>query len=270
MSASKFFTWTKGAAYETPKTRRKPLPLDFEYQSSETRSVKSSRTNDSIALQDAAVQSATSLLAVMNDCLNSHLLSTQQKEVGLKPMHGRPRSRTAPSTPMYEVSDSASPVELPGCIPPLQPRKTRALHQSMDGKPFYTAVSVHNDSVVGNSIERPHSSPQEPHHAFSAHPRQCSDSCSQIIPNLRPPSDIVPRAKTAGPYLHRKINSEIPFSTSDDTLVASESDPFLATLKRPSLSYLASWQHKVGSTILRLSASRASSTRTSVNNSTAA
>ncbi|EGP83502.1 uncharacterized protein MYCGRDRAFT_96806 [Zymoseptoria tritici IPO323] len=143
MASNKFFTWTKGDkkhvstgmipipieyisikgmehgrnVKRSSKAGRKPIPLDF---ARDFGSNTSSRSNDSVALHDAAIKSATSLMAVMNDMLkspplNAHFLSAQKAEER-QPWHGRPRSRTAPSTPMYEAP-GMEPAELEGSMP---------------------------------------------------------------------------------------------------------------------------------------------------------
>ncbi|SMR63763.1 unnamed protein product [Zymoseptoria tritici ST99CH_3D1] len=143
MASNKFFTWTKGDkkhvstgmipipieyisikgmehgrnVKRSSKAGRKPIPLDF---ARDFGSNTSSRSNDSVALHDAAIKSATSLMAVMNDMLkspplNAHFLSAQKAE-DRQLWHGRPRSRTAPSTPMYEAP-CMEPAELEGSMP---------------------------------------------------------------------------------------------------------------------------------------------------------
>lgn len=128
----------------------------------------------SIALQDAAVQSATSLMAVMNDMLRSPHVSAHlhKRSTSLQPMHGRPRSHTAPSTPLAEAS-FPDPVELPGC-PPHQ-RLRASLEQAADGKSITTPATASNASI-GHSIERPHTSPQESVHPFIQKERNSLES----------------------------------------------------------------------------------------------
>ena len=53
---------------------RQPLPLQFG-SGGELRSRSNRRSNDTIALHDAAIKSATSLMAAMNECLKSPQLS---------------------------------------------------------------------------------------------------------------------------------------------------------------------------------------------------
>lgn len=91
------------------------------------------RIDDQTTLQDAAVKSATSLIAVVNDMLRSPLASARLPPPSstLAPSFGRPRSRTAPSTPLVEAPSQHTLVELPGSIPE-RPRGSQ--HHSYDSK----------------------------------------------------------------------------------------------------------------------------------------
>ncbi|KAF2166145.1 hypothetical protein M409DRAFT_23335 [Zasmidium cellare ATCC 36951] len=258
--SSKFFTWghkgdKKPSAYGvvpipaecitihgienkgTHKSRRKPLPLDL-YHTPDPSAIERNRADDSIAFHDAAVQSATSLLAVINDCLKSPPLSAHfqpsQQPPGLQPMYGRPRSRTAPSTPMAEAPPGRqmSPVELPGSMPVV--KRSHASHQSMDSRALRTIMtSPNNASSLGHSIERPHSSPQETTYQLPSYPRQSSDSFARSVTSLQPPTDPVPRSKTSSPHKRSRSTKPSLFNTSDDTLVGSESDAPLLPPKCP-------------------------------------
>lgn len=149
-------------------------------------------------------------------------------------MHGRPRSRTAPSTPMAEAPSGSqtSPVELPGSMPIV--KRSHASHQSMDSRALrHIMTGPANPAAYGQSIERPHSSPQETAYQLPSHPRQSSDSFSRNITSLQPPTDPVPRSKTSSPYKGSCSFKPSPFNSSDDTLVASESDFPLMPLKPP-------------------------------------
>lgn len=138
--------------------KRRPIPLEFEKPDHSDR--------NSLALHDAAIKSATTLMAVMNDVLKSPHLSAHfySRHPGERySMHGRPRSRTAPSTPVYEAR-GVEPVELPGSVPvwPKSHNDTRC--------PVDADSSKH--AVLGCAIERPHSSPQLSSHAFQNDGRQ--------------------------------------------------------------------------------------------------
>ena len=142
------------------------MPLSFHQSPQPDSRQHSSRTNESIALHDAAVKSATSLMAVVNDMLQSppvsaHL-STRHYSLGLSPMYGRPRSHTAPPTPLVEapgmepVELSASPLaEKPSQIP---------LHS-----PSYQVSQLIHPEV---SIVRPHSSPQDRSYSLPSYTQQ--------------------------------------------------------------------------------------------------
>ena len=112
--------------------RRRPVPLTLE-QNPEDLSSYDQPLDDSTALQDAAVKSATSLIAVVNDMLKSPLASARlpPQSSSLAPNHGRPRSRTAPSTPLVEAPTQPPLVELPGSIPD---RPRVSYHHSFEGK----------------------------------------------------------------------------------------------------------------------------------------
>jgi hypothetical protein len=112
-------------------SRRRPVPLKLD-QSPEDLSSYDQQSDDSTALQDAAVKSATSLIAVVNDMLRSPPPSARlPPPSSLAPNHGRPRSRTAPSTPLVEAPARPAPVELPGSFPD---RPRASYHHSYDGK----------------------------------------------------------------------------------------------------------------------------------------
>lgn len=170
-------------------------------------------------------------------------MSNQQQHSGLQPMHGRPRSRTAPSTPMAEAptGSQASPVELPGSMPIV--KRSHAQHQSMDSRALRTIMTLPPGSPsLGHSIDRPHSSPQESNCKLPAYPRQSSDSFSRSVANLQPPIDPVPRSKTSSPHRQSRPSKSTLFNTSEDTLVAPESDASSVTTKRSPLSILSGCQ----------------------------
>lgn len=137
--------------------------MSLDQQSSNT-PPHSSRTSGSIALHDAAVQSATSLMAVMNDMLRSPQLSahiSSQHRPELTPTYARPRSHTAPSTPLVEAP-LQEPVELPGSIP-LDVKKTihLSLPYTTNDSSDTTLQRLRDPASYGSNIIRPHSSPQE-------------------------------------------------------------------------------------------------------------
>ncbi|KAM0717001.1 hypothetical protein Q7P37_006853 [Cladosporium fusiforme] len=119
--------------------QRRPVPLTLEL-GHDLETPYSQRTDDPTALQDAAVKSATSLIAVVNDMLRSPH-SSAPLHSGLAPNYGRPRSHTAPPTPMPEAP-SHPPVELPGSIPD---RPRAAHHHSFDGNLKSVVGPMHQD-----------------------------------------------------------------------------------------------------------------------------
>lgn len=200
--------------------------------SPEPASKHSSRTNESIALHSAAVQSATSLMCVMNDMLRSpHLsahLNAQHRSVGLVPMHGRPRSHTAPSTPLVEAP-CIEPVELPGSLL-IGNMSLTSLHNSVDGntiEPF--AHPGNGNAIYGATIKRPHSSPQE-----ATHPRQSTDNLS-TAQGFFPSTQHSPRSKSSGPHKPcQKMTPATMSHSNEETLVGSGTYLSGGT-KRPSL-----------------------------------
>jgi len=220
------------------KANRKQLSLAFDHNTTPNRS------NESVALHDAAVQSATSLMAVVNDMLQSpHVsahLSSQQRS-GLAPMYGRPRSRTAPSTPLVEAP-GVSPVELPGSL--LAGKKSlKSLHQSIDGKSVHQSVQSTTNGALGAAIIRPHSSPQQP--TYSA-PWSASavTQLSGFPTNLYPPVQPSPGLRNGSPYQTAQTSEPGMLyrnRSSEDTLAANDNTPFSTPAKRPSLSVLQRW-----------------------------
>jgi hypothetical protein len=134
-------------------SRRRPIPLKLEQSPDDER-----QSDDSTALQDAAVKSATSLIAVVNDMLRSPPPSARlpPRPSSLAPTYGRPRSRTAPSTPLVEAPAQPAPVELPGSFPD---RPRASYHQSFDGK-LKTRMSQ------GPRHEQPCKSARRPSHPW--------------------------------------------------------------------------------------------------------
>ena len=161
--SSKFFTWTKGdrpSAVAELKTNNRPPRIDTSGSPTPS-SNHSSRTTNSIALHDAAVRSATTLMTIMNDMLHSpqlsaHIQSSCAHFDKLADKNYRPRAYTAPSTPFAEFPSAIDmdPVELPGSLPE-DSREYLLLDQS---EPSGTYVLTSN---LDENIVRSHSSPQE-------------------------------------------------------------------------------------------------------------
>ena len=197
-------------------------------------------------------------MAVMNDMLRSPPLSArffaQTPPDALQPMHGRPRSRTVPSTPLVEAP-MGEPVELPGSFP--LEKKPSIAHFSLDGQrqAYLFAQPVANAST-GASIIRPHSSPQEATHPISY---DHDESTPRISPrsNLLSPSQASPRSKSASPQ--RTLGISLFNDSGEDTLVASDSNTLRLATKRPTLSTLLDDALKTESLPPSASTSRAAS-----------
>lgn len=71
-------------------------------------------------------------------------------QAGLAPSHGRPRSHTAPPTPLPEAPSNV-PVELPGSVPE---RPRAAHHHSFDGKMKPVIGSIHQDPRLDKGPRR--------------------------------------------------------------------------------------------------------------------
>ena len=184
-------------------------------------------------------------MAVMNDMLRSpplsaHIFAQNHADAALKPMHGRPRSRTAPSTPLVEAPAApfVAPIELPGSFPLEKLEKKPLLslhHHSVDGKVrgnVFTQYPV--DSPLGASIIRPHSSPQEATHRI---PDGSNASTPMFSPrsNLQTPAQPSPRRKSAGP--HGDVGTSLSNNSREDTLVSKGNDSF-NLIKRPTFPAL--------------------------------
>lgn len=133
-------------------------------------------------------------MAVMNDMLRSppmsaHLFS-QTYPPRLTPMHGRPRSKTAPSTPLVEAA-STEYVELPGSFPFDQnPQHGVSMHVKAEEP----SASRDLDARPGPNLSRPHSSPQNGAYA-SPKPQIIASPWLSPLPIVTPPhsQDTVPR-----------------------------------------------------------------------------
>lgn len=143
-------------------------------QSSEDSSSYDQQSDESTALQDAAVKSATSLIAVVNDMLRSPPPSARlpPQQSSLAPNHGRPRSRTAPSTPLVEAPARPAPVELPGSFPD---RPRASYHHSFDGK-------TRTRTSQGPRHEQPCKIAKRPSHSWLRLPLNSNDEQSAANP----------------------------------------------------------------------------------------
>ncbi|KAK4549083.1 hypothetical protein LTR36_007539 [Oleoguttula mirabilis] len=177
----------------------------------------------------------------MNDMLRSpHVsahLSAQQRSAGLVPMHNRPRSHTAPSTPLVEAP-SIEPVELPGS---LHKKSVKSLHQSIDGNGVSAMMQSPTHADLGARIVRPHSSPQENVHSPPNYPRQSNGNVSRAA-NLIRSAQMSPRCKSSSPHrFPNGVGAALASHASDDILVANDQESTASSLKRPSLSVLQRW-----------------------------
>ncbi|OQO01630.1 hypothetical protein B0A48_12666 [Cryoendolithus antarcticus] len=259
--SSKFFTWTKGdkSAHEAMRSRGVvPIPIEcisfkgLDYERSKKDSSRShrrppplrldsspdivqhgARRDNSIALHDAAVQSATALIDVVNDMLRSPQVSNRlhQRAQSLQPMYGRPRSRTAPPTPMAEAP-LPEPAELPGSMPNEKYPKHGLSHLT--------------NAVIGRSIERPHTSPQESTHPAYSTPRSSVDAPRQPIGSPFAPMSARPLVATFSKHA-RSHASAMPLSREQDSRQQDSRvrRATTSTLKRPSLSVLQPWPDQV-------------------------
>lgn len=128
-------------------------------------------------LHDAYMESATNLLTAVNDILRTpHLSSHSTNSVQLKlPMHGRPRSHTAPPTPVVEAATYLEPVELSASttIDLDERAKSRDSLQGLRPPPLSI---LSNQEKAGLALERPHSSPTAGSPTWDLRHRSISDT----------------------------------------------------------------------------------------------
>ncbi|KAF2717258.1 hypothetical protein K431DRAFT_307104 [Polychaeton citri CBS 116435] len=264
--SSKFFTWTKGdrrnasealragsivtipaelringleyarATNGSSKAQRKPLSLPLDQYP------KQQDGSQEIALHDAAVKSATSLMAVMNEMLKSPPVSAhlaeRQRSSGLLPMHGRPRSHTAPSTPVAEAP-LAELAELPGSTC-RDLRSNSDMQLPQGGRACASATSLVFQVGLGHDIERPRSSPQEPTRHIGSEPRISTDSRPSISGRRPSFGSPLPKPSTATQSL-KYAGSIASGMSSCDTLVNPVGTELVKqTPHRPSLAILQS------------------------------
>jgi hypothetical protein len=94
------------------------------------------------------------------------------QQFSLAPNHGRPRSRTAPSTPLVEAPARPAPVELPGSFPD---RPRASYHHSFDGK-------TKTRTSQGPRHEQPCKSARRPSHPWLHLPLNSNDEQSAANP----------------------------------------------------------------------------------------
>ncbi|KAK5132841.1 hypothetical protein LTR08_008557 [Meristemomyces frigidus] len=260
--SAKFFTWTKGDRRNaseslssggvvpipaecitihgmdyarsnkgSSKATKKPLPLLFDPISDWTPE-HGSRACDSAALQSAALQSATSLMAVMSDMLRSpHVsarLSAQHNSAGVLPMHGRPRSHTAPPTPLVEAP-STLPVELPGSL--LSGKKSvLSLDRTLEGRASHTPAHSMSNGELGADLGRTHSSPQL--YEYQDTMSQSTDSCVRNT-SLIGPIELFPRSTGNSPRSYSSQHSiALPNQANQKTPVMHSRELLMSSLDR--------------------------------------
>jgi len=204
-------------------------------------SVESDCTDDSITLKDGAVQPATKHMAVMEDLLWLPELSAQEHADDLASMHCRPRSRTAPSTPLVEAP-CAEPVELLGSIL-MATKPSASLHHSLDDQQL--SYPFHSPAAVGMPIGRSHSSPQKSTQTipFSARQRSASNS---YFPALSPSTQLPPRVMSTSP--HQPANAKrLAFLNNRNEGPPVAPETYETTPKLPSLDLLHSSSTKASS-----------------------
>lgn len=216
------------------KHLRRPLPLFFDH-SPEPLSKPIRKSDDSIALHEATIKSATSLMYVVNDILQSpqvsaHLAATQWN--GLPHWQGRPRARTAPPTPLVEAPLS-EPVELPGSLDAETPSITQP--KGSNRRPELTPPpSQWQYPSLAAGIQRPHSSPQEPTgDVFTAHMAARTSGEG----NLTLPFSLLPGPRSDSPSVRGDHHRTLSQSNAKLASVAS----CHASGNRPSLSVLQAW-----------------------------
>ncbi|KAK4924497.1 hypothetical protein LTR49_008386 [Elasticomyces elasticus] len=186
-------------------------------------------------------------MAVVNDMLQSPQVAAHlsaQQERNLTPMYGRPRSHTAPCTPLVEAP-CAEPAELPGSLVAGQ-KSMASLRQVADGKCDYPSEQASGNLHLGAGISRPRSSPQQPTYSASAMPRQSSDSFWSST-GLYAPVQPSPRSKSSGPYcLSQTEHDDMPALTTgaDERVNNAVIESARKSAARPSLNMLQSWPYK--------------------------
>lgn len=229
-------------------SRRRPVPLKLD-QSPEDLSSYDQQSDDSTALQDAAVKSATSLIAVVNDMLRSPPATARfpPQPSSLAPHHGRPRSRTAPSTPLVEAPARPAPVELPGSIPD---RPRASYHHSYDGKLKARTSQVPRQEQPCKSARRP-SHPwlhlplnSDTEVSKANHADEAAKRDSHNLSQWASPSNESGRARASMPSVNTASQSRQSYASgpppSRHGLSSRESDP---RLPRSSLNIMREVNH---------------------------
>ena len=183
-------------------------------------------------------------MAVMNDMLRSpplsaHLSAQHGFSELAPPMYGRPRSRTAPPTPMVEAP-AMEPAELEAI--PAPRRKSHTAENKSGYFPSARTVTSRPDRVAYNdSVERSSSSPQLPTPSMPGFPRYGEGDFVRKPTNLHPPLDQIPRARTTSPPpgSHPSINPV--FYPSEGATVKCQSELNLRQRSNSSSDMSQAW-----------------------------
>lgn len=168
--------------------------------------------------------------------LSAHLSAQTTRQSNLQPMHGRPRSHTAPTTPMCEAPQM-DPVELPGSTPlgeishqslRTETKRLEGLTQSPSHMTFGSDIKVH---------QRDHSDTQ----GLARYHRTLSETNLPKPGSLHPPAQISPRSKSSSPHRYSKrVNASLVGTPVRDRPGEERTKPGRKS-SRPSLNVLQHW-----------------------------
>jgi hypothetical protein len=164
---------------------------------------------DPAAVLHGAANSATNLLAAVNVMLRSPVLASFQREHLLdKPLPYRPRSYTAPSTPICELPGSILSDEsgLSG---------SRCLHRFELEDTMRRARPTHGDDMA---LERPLTSPRELPVQGPSHKRSLTENIAKA--NRQPRPSLNPSAWSKESNLTTCSLASNPMSSSVDSIKA--------------------------------------------------
>lgn len=222
---------TQKAKHNTPQ----PSPLDL------STSPIGDASQKSLGFHDAYVESATNLLAAVTDIVRtSQLQSSRSSGSGqlLEPSSGRPRSHTAPPTPVVEAGRK-DPVELLGSLPSDVHRR-KENHESVRNTRPAPLTTLSSQEKAGLELERPHSSPTERLPSYFTHQRSNSENQVVSEEDLISAPAVSPRSRTF--VKHRaSAGSGLKTPQSARPLQAVDRYPLIdRKQRRPSLSLLQS------------------------------
>lgn len=176
-------------------------------------------------------------MAVMNDMLRSPQLSahisSQHRSESL-PMYARPRSHTAPSTPLVEAP-MQEPVELPGSQPLNLKKSHLSLPYNTRNASEPTLSGPYNPACLGASLIRPHSSPQEKQVSCFAAATSAEDVTKPSEPFISTTLE-TPRCKSVDPYRQWYLAGASTGSEIAESTIVGNDNASTTSSKRPSLS----------------------------------